>query len=305
MYKKIVKVLLIVIVGLIVTGIGFSYSKVKENTQVGSVMNDFVVYVDEDIDQENETQNDIVQNFVEENVVEKPIAEEKNIENRIEDETIADKNDVEDKKQNIVKEQVKQNESKKATVNASKNSQKENTNSKQDKSSDSSKTKTTTTNNLSNNAQKENAATKNNTTETKSEKINNAIEKTKEKEKETTVSTTEKTEEKVQKEKVKSIYDYPFNIDAIRNELIKIGEDMGLKHLIMDEDIVITPQNHSWSTTVTATKTFQGEMLKRSLIDYVTSMPEIIVAYGGEKIDHFTIYVEDKGNGSYKFYYIY
>lgn len=98
----------------------------------------------------------------------------------------------------------------------------------------------------------------------------------------------------------KSIYDYEFDIDAIRAELIAVGEGMGLTH---SGDL--TPDTASWSTPVTASADFQGENLKRRLKDYVQSMPGFITAYGGNPIQYFTIYAEPLGGGSYRFYFLY
>lgn len=98
----------------------------------------------------------------------------------------------------------------------------------------------------------------------------------------------------------KSIYDFEFDIDAIRAELIAVGEGMGLTH---SGDL--TPDNASWATPVTASADFQGENLKRRLKDYVQSMPELITAYGGNPIQYFTIYAEPLGGGSYRIYFLY
>ncbi len=98
----------------------------------------------------------------------------------------------------------------------------------------------------------------------------------------------------------KSIYDYEFDIDAIRAELISVGEATGLTH--MDG---LTPDTASWSTPITASADFQGENLERRLKDYVQSMPELIAAYGGNPIQYFTIYAEPLGGGSYRIYFLY
>ena len=98
----------------------------------------------------------------------------------------------------------------------------------------------------------------------------------------------------------KSIYDYEFDIDAIRAELIAVGEGMGLTH---SGDL--TPDTASWSTPVTASADFQGANLERRLKDYVQSMPGLITAYGGNSIQYFTIYAEPLGGGSYRFYFLY
>lgn len=98
----------------------------------------------------------------------------------------------------------------------------------------------------------------------------------------------------------KSIYDYEFDVAAIRAELIAVGEGMGLTH---SGDL--TPDTASWSTPVTASSDFQGANLERRLKDYVQSMPGLITAYGGNQIEYFTIYAEPLGGGSYRFYFLY
>lgn len=98
----------------------------------------------------------------------------------------------------------------------------------------------------------------------------------------------------------KSIYDYEFDVEAIRQELITVGTGMGLTHT---GDM--TPDAASWSNPVTASQSFQGSGLERSLKDYVRSMPDIITMYGGTTIEYFTIYAEPLGGGSYRFYFLY
>ncbi len=103
----------------------------------------------------------------------------------------------------------------------------------------------------------------------------------------------------------KSIYDYEFDIEAIRQELIALGEGMGLTHTTTDDGRAVTPDNASWATPVTASESFQGANLERKLKDYVQSMPGIITAYGGNAITLFTIYTEPLGGGSYRIYFLY
>ncbi len=111
--------------------------------------------------------------------------------------------------------------------------------------------------------------------------------------------TTESTSPQETPPQPKSIYDYEFDIEAIRAELIAVGEGMGLTH---SGDL--TPDTASWSTPVTASPDFQGANLERRLKDYVRSMPELITAYGGNQIEYFTIYAEPLGGGSYRFYFL-
>lgn len=106
-------------------------------------------------------------------------------------------------------------------------------------------------------------------------------------------------------EEPKSIYDYEFDVEAIRAELISLGESMGLSHITSDDGIACTPDTCSWASPITASQSMQGENLKRALQSYVSSMPSIVSSYGGGAISYFTIYVQDNGGGSYTFYFLY
>lgn len=112
-------------------------------------------------------------------------------------------------------------------------------------------------------------------------------------------------EQPTEEVKPKTAYDYEFDIEAIRSDLISLGCSMGLTHIKTDDGTAITPDNASWATPVTASESFQGERLKRKLTDYVQSMPDIITAYGGAPIEYFTIYIEPLGSGSYRIYFLY
>lgn len=114
-----------------------------------------------------------------------------------------------------------------------------------------------------------------------------------------------KTETPTEPVKPKTAYDYAFDIEAIRSDLIAVGQSMGLTHITSDDGTEITPSNSSWATPVTASRSFQGENLKRKLTDYVQSMPSILSAYGGAAIEYFTIYVEPLDGGSCRIYFLY
>lgn len=104
-------------------------------------------------------------------------------------------------------------------------------------------------------------------------------------------------------EPVKTPYDAPFDIEYIKAELIALGESMGMTHRIAYKDgEVITPDNSTWELPITASSSFCGEMLKRSLRDYVLSYAEYHL-YGGEPITHFTIYVLPLSDG-YEIYFL-
>lgn len=111
--------------------------------------------------------------------------------------------------------------------------------------------------------------------------------------------------ETVPAEAPKSIYDYEFDVEAIRVELILLGESMGLTHITSDDGIACTPDTCSWASPITASQSLQGDNLMRALQSYVSSMPSIIISYGGSAISCFTIYVQDNGGGSYTFYFLY
>lgn len=103
----------------------------------------------------------------------------------------------------------------------------------------------------------------------------------------------------------KTIYDYEFDVTAIRSELIALGQSMGLTHITNDDGVPCTPDTCSWASPITASQSFQGDSLKGALRDYVTSMPSVIASYGGTQVTCFTIYVSDNGGGSYTFYFLY
>ena len=119
---------------------------------------------------------------------------------------------------------------------------------------------------------------------------------------EVTETTAETTAEPIP-EPVKTPYDAPFDMEYIKSELIALGESMGMTHRTAYKDgEVITPDNSSWELPITASSSFCGEMLKRSLRDYVLSYAEYHL-YGGEPITHFTIYVLPLSDG-YEIYFL-
>ena len=101
----------------------------------------------------------------------------------------------------------------------------------------------------------------------------------------------------------KSIYEPPFDIEQIQAELIAAGESMGMRHRTVYRDgTVITPDNSSWELPIFANASFSGNVLRRSLYDYVTSYGEYEL-YGSEPITDFTIYVKQTPDG-YEFYFL-
>ena len=101
----------------------------------------------------------------------------------------------------------------------------------------------------------------------------------------------------------KSPYDMPIDIEAIKNELIILGENMGMKHKTVYKDgTTVTPDNSSWEMPITVSASFFGDALKIGLYDYVSSYAEYEL-YGGEPITDFTIYVESI-EGGYLIYFL-
>lgn len=118
-----------------------------------------------------------------------------------------------------------------------------------------------------------------------------------------TETTTETAVSEPTPEPVKTPYDSPFDIEQIKAELIALGESMGMTHrTVYKNGEVITPDNSSWELPITANSSFSGEMLKRSLHDYVSSYAEYHL-YGGEPITYFTIYVLPLSD-SYEIYFL-
>ena len=111
-----------------------------------------------------------------------------------------------------------------------------------------------------------------------------------------------------QPEPEKSIYDFPFDIEQIKAEMVQIGvNEMGWRYRTHYNDgRAITPDNSSWSETVIANQNIQGERLKKQLYELMTLFTdEFRESYGGDPITAFSIYVEPLENGAYVFYLLY
>ena len=101
--------------------------------------------------------------------------------------------------------------------------------------------------------------------------------------------------------KPKTVYDYEFDIAAIKADCIGIGQSMGLSL-----DSSLTPDNATWWNPVTASKSNQGEALKQSLESYITfHTAAILGSYGMDEITDFNIYYEARGNGEYLIYFLF
>ena len=136
------------------------------------------------------------------------------------------------------------------------------------------------------------------------------------KQKETEQSTTEATTEAPTKKQEEtttaepSIYDYPFDTDAIKAEMIAWGEAQGLEHWEYDAGDLITPETGSWFSPVVGSERVQGEKLKKYLKRFVEEEPECVRIYGrpdygSEEYNNFTIYIERNNDGTVSFYFIF
>ena len=100
-------------------------------------------------------------------------------------------------------------------------------------------------------------------------------------------------------EKPKSIYDAPFDADAIKSAMIAKGRSMGMTY-----QSGMTPDNASWEMPVTASPSFQGDLLKNALMDYVSYYTSSnVAAYGGEPIKFFSVSYKETSDG-YTFYFL-
>ena len=104
----------------------------------------------------------------------------------------------------------------------------------------------------------------------------------------------------------KSIWDYPFDVEAIRAQLIEWGEDIGLTHVTEYEGWgPATPENSSYDLPTYISKTACGEQAKKKLKEWVEYTPVSIYTYGGPKIKYFTIWMEEYEDGFIQIYFLY
>lgn len=106
----------------------------------------------------------------------------------------------------------------------------------------------------------------------------------------------------------KSIWQWPISKsdrDAIYAELVAYGQSLGLRHLAVDDGIVRTPDNSSWSNPTTVISGISPTLLEASLKSRIAYLPQYVEDYGGGKIDYFIIYIQDLGGGNCKIYIMY
>ncbi len=95
-------------------------------------------------------------------------------------------------------------------------------------------------------------------------------------------------------------YAYPFDIEAIRQDLIAYGESLGMKHRTHYSDgTEVTPDNGSWELPMYIDQGFPDGTIQRRLHEQLDSYRNVY------KAEVFTIYIESYGNSEYQIYSIY
>lgn len=94
----------------------------------------------------------------------------------------------------------------------------------------------------------------------------------------------------------KTAYDYPFDPEQIKQDMIAYGKSLGMK------------QGSASSSTgaITASSSLQGTALKNALMNRVAwyANPDNLAAYGGDPVEYFNVtYSGSDGNYSFVFWY--
>ena len=99
----------------------------------------------------------------------------------------------------------------------------------------------------------------------------------------------------------KSIWDYPFDVEAIRAQLIEWGEATGMKHITEVEGWgQITPENSSYNLPRSIDRTWCGEKAANRLKGWIEySQTELQLTQGGNPLEYFTIWLEVMDNGEF------
>jgi len=94
----------------------------------------------------------------------------------------------------------------------------------------------------------------------------------------------------------KTAYDYPFNPDQIKQDMIAYGESLGMTH----------GSASSSTGAIAASSSLQGTALKNALMNRVAwyANPDNLAAYGGDPVEYFNVtYSGSDGNYSFVFWY--
>lgn len=99
----------------------------------------------------------------------------------------------------------------------------------------------------------------------------------------------------------KSIYEYPYDVEAIKADLKAYGESLGYIYISAKPDgTPLTPDNSSWAVPQSAGPNTKSTILERNLKEYVSFYPTVL--FGADEKKYFNIYIETNGNGEYNFY---
>lgn len=111
------------------------------------------------------------------------------------------------------------------------------------------------------------------------------------------------TSEPTQPTTPKTAYDYEFDINQIRKDMIALAKGYGLT---LDESL--TPSNASWANPVFATKSTQGDLLKRQLTEsiqyYADKEYRASLGLSDLGLTYFNIYCEPLGGGEYRIFFL-
>ena len=98
----------------------------------------------------------------------------------------------------------------------------------------------------------------------------------------------------------KDPYAYPFDIEAIKKDLIEYGKKLGMKHRTHYSDgSEVTPENGSYELPTYLSKDSTTWIIKKALYE------QLDYHYNVYKAEVFTIYIKSYGNSEYQIYSIY
>ena len=105
-------------------------------------------------------------------------------------------------------------------------------------------------------------------------------------------------------------YAYPFDIEAIKQDLIAYGESLGMKHHTVIEEryydategkwveagTPITPENSSWAIPSVISREWKADKVKKELFEYLE------YDFNKYHMTSFTIYAEPLADGAWRIY---
>lgn len=95
-------------------------------------------------------------------------------------------------------------------------------------------------------------------------------------------------------------YSYPFDIDAIKKDLMNYGESLGMKHRTHYSDgTIISQDNGSYELPVYISKDSTAWVIKKALYE------QLDYYYNAYHAEFFTIYIEAYDDSEYQIYSIY